>query len=259
MDTTKNEFLDLAKKYNLEVETSDLQDIDFSEEEFEDLEKNAMKTTLKGLALAAGIAGISNLAFPDTPVDQPTEASVPAPIPDQTTDAPRFTDPRFDPPTPKKVDPMTAPFWARGLKRDTLHPDMRAIAQLETAGGILLDHEKHSGGPFHTAYGPLGLKPVTAYEQYLRTPSLRESYPGLEDKDVFLNHFWRNQDLYNKVAGAHWEWLKQRNKGDLARTAFSWRWGLGAANKATREMIQQDDYAQKYLQLRDKFRRQGWR
>ena len=54
-----------------------------------------------------------------------------------------------------------------------LHPDLLPIAFLESSNGKHVQHQPHSGGPYYSATGALGLKPMSAHEHYLKNKDLQ--------------------------------------------------------------------------------------
>jgi predicted GNAT family acetyltransferase len=130
----------------------------------------------------------------------------------------------------------------------TLHPDMHGIAFLESSYGKRMNHAAHSGGEFETAYGPLGFKPSTAFDEFTKAKHLTDIYPHLKDKDKFLEEFKKNPDFYNLVAGTHWNRLKQVT-GSVKNASFAWTHGLGAYRKATPAIVDNDEYVNKYSKV----------
>ena len=126
-----------------------------------------------------------------------------------------------------------------------LSSELTFIAHAESNYGKYLNHAKHIKGPFDTAFGSLGLKPSTAHDTYIKSPQLRIKFPGLEDKGLFLNRFWRDAQLYMHCANFHWYSLR-KNTSSLSRAVFSWRWGLTASRAATEVTVDSDPYVVKY-------------
>jgi hypothetical protein len=133
-----------------------------------------------------------------------------------------------------------------------LNGELNNIAYMESYYGVYTNHEPHVRGPFHTAFGSLGLKPVTAHWQYMASPKLQSNFPGLQDPGVFLNEFWHNKKLYTQCANFHW-WYLRHTTPTLARAVYSWRWGLTASNEATDAQIAADVYTTKYAELTSKW------
>ena len=133
-----------------------------------------------------------------------------------------------------------------------LNGELNNIAHLESFYGKYTNHERHVRGAFHTAFGSLGLKPVTAHWTYVQSPRLQKMFPGLKDEQVFLQEFWRNQELYTQCANFHW-WYLRRETTSLARAVYSWRWGFTASNEATDEIIAADVYTTRYAELTQKW------
>lgn len=127
-----------------------------------------------------------------------------------------------------------------------LSPELDTIAYQESYYGKYLDHEPHARGPYHTAFGSLGLKGSTAHDVYLRSKWLMAKMPGLADKWAFLNRFWHNSELYMHCANLYWATLR-RLTPSIGRAVFAWRWGLTASNMATNEKIESDSYTVKYI------------
>jgi hypothetical protein len=129
-----------------------------------------------------------------------------------------------------------------------LSPEMVPIAHLESANGVLLDHQPSPRGPFWTAFGPLGLKPSTAYDEYKLSPRLQRTFPTQGEQD-FLEQFTHNTTFYYALAAQHWAKLKRLAGGNLVRAAFGWHWGQTRLLKARAEHVAADEYAQKYARL----------
>lgn len=133
-----------------------------------------------------------------------------------------------------------------------INGELNNIAYMESYYGVYINHEPHVRGPFHTAFGSLGLKPVTAYDQYIKSPKLQKRFPSLQNEQVFLQEFWSNRELYTQCANFHW-WFLRHATPTLARAVYSWRWGLTAANEATDEQIVVDTYTARYTELTQKW------
>lgn len=129
-----------------------------------------------------------------------------------------------------------------------LNGELNNIAYMESYYGKYVDHEPHSKGPFHTAFGSLGLKPVTAWTTYMHSPRLQKKFPGLQDEDIFLREFWHNTELYTQCANFHW-WHLRHTTASLARAVFAWRWGITASDEATEAQIEADAYTTRYAEL----------
>ncbi len=129
-----------------------------------------------------------------------------------------------------------------------LHQDLHPMAHLESSWGQNVVHAPHSKGEFHTAHGLLGFKPSTAHEEYTKSPKLKAKYPNLSEPADFTSKFKTDQAFYNDVASAHFNRLKARH-GSKENAAFAWRWGSGAAQKATPETISSDEYVTRYKKL----------
>jgi hypothetical protein len=133
-----------------------------------------------------------------------------------------------------------------------LHEELHPIAQLESSFGKRMNHAPNSKGDFHTAVGAVGLKPVTAHEEYERSPWVQKVFPNLHDPTKFTEEFKNNHALYNHVATSHWQHLKKLFGGDRQKAAYAWRWGQGAALRDSPEVQAGDPYAIAYQKLYDK-------
>ena len=142
-------------------------------------------------------------------------------------------------PQAQQVQQIEQKWTPHGLDRE-----LKPIAHLESGFGRNTNHEPHSGGPYHTAYGALGLKPVTAHETYKHSPRLQKLFPGLDSPEKVIEKM-KDPQFYNIVASGHWRYLK-RVLGDPLKAAYGWRWGLGAAQHADDYQIKTEPYVQKY-------------
>lgn len=135
----------------------------------------------------------------------------------------------------------------RWEKKD-LDQELLPIAFLESSYGLNINHRPHSRGDFYSSYGALGLKPSTAYDEYVRSPSLRSKWPGLNDPVAFTTSFKAEPELYRDACNTHWHRMRSKTTS-LARAVFSWRWGYTAAIQAKEEQIAQDQYVVSYLRI----------
>ncbi len=179
----------------------------------------------KALAAAIGLGGFALGSQLHGPVLSPSAAV-------------EVTQPQVLSAPPPKTDPSK--WTAEGL-----HPGLHPVAHLESSFGKNVHHEPHSKGVFHTAYGALGMKPISAYDQYQNSKALQAKYPGL-DPEEFTAKFHNDSKFYNEVASDHWQWLKDKLKTP-ERTAYGWRWGRGAALKATPQQIAKSGYVKEYM------------
>lgn len=137
-----------------------------------------------------------------------------------------------------------APKWTP----DGLHADLIPIAHLESSFGQNMNHTPHSKGDYHTAFGPVGFKPSTAHEEWNKTKKLKQLYPGLEDPKDFMDKFKSDWKFHNLLASSHFMRLMHRH-GSPEKAAYAWRWGTGAASGATEDVINKDNYVQRYRDL----------
>lgn len=115
-------------------------------------------------------------------------------------------------------EPHAAEWSPKGLA-----PDMHPIAHLESSFGKRLAHMPHSKGDYHSSFGAVGMKPVTAHETYKRSSALQKLYPGFGEEHAFIKEFKQNPAFYNTVASTHWNQLKKLANGDSSKAAFAWR------------------------------------
>jgi 8-oxo-dGTP pyrophosphatase MutT (NUDIX family) len=130
-----------------------------------------------------------------------------------------------------------------------LHEELKPIAHLESTFGKRMKHSPHSKGEYHTAFGAVGLKGVTAHEEYNRTKYLQQIYPDLHDQSKFMDEFKANPTFYNAVATAHWNRLKKLFGNDVNKSTYAWRWGQGRAARADPEAIAASPYVQAYNKI----------
>ena len=146
------------------------------------------------------------------------------------------------PTTPSYSNETTTEWTANSLE-----PELQPIAYLESKNNHGLTHKAHSKGEWDTAYGALGMKPSSGYDQYQKSSSLKSDYPGL-DEQSFDSLFREDTDFYNAVANDHWLGLISK-LGTPERAAFAWRFGRGAALNATDEEIKAAPYVKAYMRL----------
>lgn len=147
--------------------------------------------------------------------------------------------------------PQSTPKVEKRWTPDGLDSELIPIAHLESSFGQNTNHAKNPGGPWKTAFGALGFKPETAYEEYLRSTQLKGRYPQAVDKDTFLTTFTTDPSFYNRVASQHFRYLR-RNHGSDDKAAYAWRWGNTAAAQAPDAKWKSDEYVQKYNDLHAK-------
>ena len=135
------------------------------------------------------------------------------------------------------------------LKTDTLHPEMHAIAFLESSYGKNQNHAPHALGDWHTAKGPLGFKPSSAYEEFSKSKHLQALHPDIQTKEQFAERL-KEPDFYNLVAASHWSRLK-RHTGSATGAALAWRYGRAGHDNMSEEGRKTDSYAQRYQKLQE--------
>lgn len=130
---------------------------------------------------------------------------------------------------------------------DALHPHLHTISHLESSGGKFLDHAPSGHGTYWDAHGELGIKPAAAHDEWKRTPALQKRFPGLQDKKVFTDNFRTSKVLYNASANAMYGRYLHRFK-EPARAAYAWRFGEGAALKATPDEYNNHEYVKRFTE-----------
>lgn len=133
-----------------------------------------------------------------------------------------------------------------------LHTELHPIAHLESSFGKRLEHLPHSKGEYHSAYGAVGFKPVTAHELYNKSKAIQTLYPNLQDQNSFVREFKTNPAFYNTLATSHWNKLRKLAGGDISKAAFAWRWGSGHMARTDPLVIESDPYVQAFKKLTDK-------
>src|SRR5271166_1313214 len=88
--------------------------------------------------------------------------------------------------------------WTPG----SLNQELLPIAYLESSNGTNINHKPHSKGEFFSSYGALGLKPATAYDEYMRNSLLQLEWPGLSNRMVFTASLKSQPALYNDACNA---------------------------------------------------------
>lgn len=131
---------------------------------------------------------------------------------------------------------------------DGLDPDLIPIAHLESSFGKNVNHAPNAKGEYHTAYGAVGMKPITAHEEYNKNQVLQKLYPNLKDPADFMKAFKTIPRFYNLLASTHFARMKNLH-GSAAMAAYAWRHGHHAAIGATPEQMNSDLYVQKYRHL----------
>lgn len=197
----------------------------------EDQAKVAAETKNDALAKAADPAVSPELKAAFDKVNPPAQVQKLAEVPKPPED-------------PNFVVPQQPPKWSP----DGLHNYLIPIAHLESSFGKNMNHLPHAKGEYHTAFGPVGFKPVTAQEEWSKTKKLKELYPGLEDPAEFMKKFKNDWKFYNLLATSHFMRLMHRH-GSPEKAAFAWRWGTGAASGATDDKINTDNYVMRYRDL----------
>lgn len=129
-----------------------------------------------------------------------------------------------------------------------LHPDLVPIAHLESSWGKNITHGAGKN-EMDTAFGALGFKPQTAYEEYSKSKSAQKLHPNLLDQNAFLNEFRGNPEFYNHMASQHFNRLTKLH-GSPEKAAYAWRWGSTAAANADDATIESEPYVQKYKALK---------
>lgn len=134
------------------------------------------------------------------------------------------------------------------LQHEPYSPELHAISKLESDNGQNVAH-KRGVDDFDTAYGPLGLKPKTAFDTYRKSRRLRTAHPHLDDPQSFMIRFRLDANFYAACANEHWQYLR-RSTNTVSRAVYAWRWGKTAESNASNMAILFDQYVIKYHNFR---------
>jgi hypothetical protein len=141
---------------------------------------------------------------------------------------------------------VAQPFPVSAELTQGLPSEMHPIMHLESRNGQNQNHAVVNNNKWQTAHGHLGFMPFTAHERYMKNPSMRTMFPGLESADKFYKTFTTNVNFYNTLAYLHWDYLGKRLGNNLSRMAYGWRLGEGAAKKADDQTAQSHSYVKGY-------------
>lgn len=128
-----------------------------------------------------------------------------------------------------------------------LNPDLNSIAFLESSNGKNINHKKVSTNNFYNAFGPVGLKFMSAHDSFLRNGDLKSEYPGLEDRNKFLTKMQTDPNFYNKLANNLWTENVTKFKDSLPKAVYAWRHGRKAAIDADKITVDNDPYVKSYV------------
>jgi hypothetical protein len=209
-----------------------------------DLEKG-WKGALAGAALSASaIASPPTQQTPQKPVTAVNQSAVNPSQPNQQKPPPAMMfkeKPKFlatnSPNEPEKFDAEAV------FKPETLHDDLRAISINESQYGTNMKHVPNKTD-WNTAHGPLGLKPMVAFDAYKDSKRLQAKFPDIGSKMDFLKKIKTDPDFHNEIAKHIWN-SNQNQLLDPDAVAYSWRYGINAAKSALAsnpEKIKQDSY-----------------
>lgn len=185
----------------------------------EDLQKNVKK--FAGALAAASIMGLPSYT---------TQHSEIANRPVQSVQSPQKED---------KIEP---------------HPQLNIIKQIETSGGLNLEHKTMESGMHagHSAIGNYGLMPIVAIETVRKNPHLRNKYPDIANADYKQNHEYvrdfilKNPNAENEIANAHWRRLGHRFDNDESKMAHAWFNGITGTLRSSPEDIENHFYVKRY-------------
>lgn len=131
-------------------------------------------------------------------------------------------------------------------------PELYAIAQIESNGGSNLKHPKVQYGlnKGHTAGGPFGMMPVTAYEAIQRDKALKRDYGHLLNlsPDKLTNTLNTRPRIALTLAQKEY---KRRLKvlGNKKKVAYSWLYGVSGTLNTNKLDIDNSSYIKKYLRF----------
>ena len=111
---------------------------------------------------------------------------------------------------------------------ETVPIELQAIMQVESHGGVDLDHKLVKVGLNRgtVAYGRFGLMPLTIRDTIAKDSSL-VIYRNILMVDPHEIHIFmdKNRQLEILVAKSIYKKLWKRYRGDLGKIFYSWRWG----------------------------------
>lgn len=135
-----------------------------------------------------------------------------------------------------------------------LHPDLLPILQLESSGGRDVNHKPNPKGEYETAFGPLGLKPSTGWEEYRKSKVAVNNVNNVNNVnsiESFTKLLKSDGNFYNLIANLHFTRLKYRH-GSNINASHAWRYG-STATKTLQDTdpaaILNTGYVKKYIAL----------
>lgn len=196
----------------------------------EPLEKGALKNAALGLGMLGAAAGVSNTLG----TQKQAQASIPKPGQEISSQAPATTPAPIQAPAPPapvapKV-PSRSPASIKPMKPQAPAYDhnrmLRAIAQVESSGGINTKHGE-GGGPIHGrehAYGTFGLMPETIREIINGHKDLKAKHgKALALKGKQLHRYMHDHpNLENIIADRHLSHMEHVLGNNPSLLGFSW-------------------------------------
>lgn len=137
---------------------------------------------------------------------------------------------------------------ARKWSPTGIHQELLPIAHLESNFGKYMDHAPNKQGSYYSAHGAVGLKVITAHEEWKRNKDMKTKFPGLEEPANFEAAFKTNPTLYNALASKHWTRIRKA-VGSPSKAAYAWRFGLTAAKRASDSVIDEAPYVKNFNKL----------
>lgn len=130
--------------------------------------------------------------------------------------------------------------WSPMHLDDELYP----IAHIESSFGKNINHKPNPRGEEWSAYGALGLKPVSAFDTYRHVWWFNARYPNLKMEEI-VGKLQTDPIFYIDACNAHWHYLRATFPS-MSVAIYAWRWGVSAAKQATWESIAYDEYVLAY-------------
>jgi hypothetical protein len=131
------------------------------------------------------------------------------------------------------------------FKPEGLNDDLKAISINETQYGSNMNHAKNLTD-WNTAHGPVGLKPMVAFDTYKNSQRLQGKYTDIASKTDFIKKFKSDPDFYNELGRSTWSGnLNETQNPDV--TAYGWRHGINKAKQdfaKDPDLIANDPYVQ---------------
>lgn len=126
--------------------------------------------------------------------------------------------------------------------------ELKAIAMIETSGGINLNHPVIKRGMHKgtKASGHFGLMPLTIRDLVSKSKRLNQRYSYLLDmtNDEITAAINTDSRMDREIALTFWKQLRKRF--DASQAAYAWLYGPGKLSQVTSEDVSESEYVQKF-------------